>query len=130
MYISVCTCGNIHPYGGHTTGYIELARHLDAGQPVFGIQARGLQGEAAPLRSIEEMASDYIGLIEARQPSGPYRLAGHSMGGCIAYEMAQQLTRRGDAVSLLALSAAARASQRSSMSRTWAGARWCRGASS
>jgi acyl transferase domain-containing protein/thioesterase domain-containing protein len=93
----------IHPYGGHTTGYIELARHLDADQPVFGIQARGLQGEAAPLRSIEEMASDYIGLIEARQPAGPYRLAGHSMGGCIAFEMAQQLTRRGDAVSLLAL---------------------------
>jgi amino acid adenylation domain-containing protein len=93
----------IHPYGGHTTGYIELARHLDKDQPVYGIQARGLQGEAAPLRSIEAMASDYIGLLKARQPSGPYRLAGHSMGGCIAYEMAQQLTRSGDEVSLLAL---------------------------
>jgi amino acid adenylation domain-containing protein len=93
----------IHPYGGHTTGYIELARHLESEQPVFGIQARGLQGEAAPLRSIEEMASDYIVLIKARQESGPYGLAGHSMGGCIAYEMAQQLTRNGDAVSLLAL---------------------------
>jgi amino acid adenylation domain-containing protein len=93
----------IHPYGGHTTGYIELARHMDADQPVFGIPARGLQGEAAPLRSIEAMALDYIGLLKERQPSGPYRLAGHSMGGCIAYEMAQQLTRAGDSVSLLAL---------------------------
>mgnify|MGYP000206041046 CR=1 FL=1 len=93
----------IHPYGGHTTGYIELVRHLGAEQPVFGIQARGLQGEAAPLRSIEEMAVDYIGLVKARQPSGPYRLAGHSMGGCIAFEMAQQLTRAGEKVSLLAL---------------------------
>jgi thioesterase domain-containing protein len=93
----------IHPYGGHTTGYIELARHMDPDQPVFGIQARGLQGEAAPLRTIEAMASDYVGLIKAHQPSGPYRLAGHSMGGCIAYEMAQQLTRAGGSVSLLAL---------------------------
>jgi thioesterase domain-containing protein len=70
---------------------------------VLGIQARGLQGEAAPLRSIEEMARDYIGLVKARQPAGPYRLAGHSMGGCIAYEMAQQLSRAGEGVSLLAL---------------------------
>jgi amino acid adenylation domain-containing protein len=93
----------IHPYGGHTTGYIELVRHMAPDQPVFGIQARGLQGEAAPLRTIEAMASDYVGLVKAHQPSGPYRLAGHSMGGCIAYEMAQQLTRSGASVSLLAL---------------------------
>jgi thioesterase domain-containing protein len=93
----------IHPYGGHTTGYVELARHLGADQPVYGVQARGLQGESTPLRTIEAMAADYIALIKSRQPSGPYRLAGHSMGGCIAYEMAQQLTRAGDGVELLAL---------------------------
>jgi thioesterase domain-containing protein/acyl carrier protein len=93
----------IHPYGGHTTGYVELVRQMGPEQPVFGIQARGLQGEAAPLRTIEAMAADYIGLVKAHQPSGPYRLAGHSMGGCIAYEMAQQLTRAGDSVALLAL---------------------------
>jgi amino acid adenylation domain-containing protein len=93
----------IHPYGGHTTGYIDLVRHLGADQPVFGIQARGLQGDEVPLDSIEAMAADYIALIRAQQPSGPYRLAGHSMGGCIAYEMAQQLTRAGETVSQLAL---------------------------
>jgi thioesterase domain-containing protein len=37
------------------------------------------------------------------QPRGPYRLVGHSMGGCIAYEMAQQLRRRGESIELLAL---------------------------
>ena len=93
----------IHPYGGHTTGYIDLVRHLGANQPVFGIQARGLQGDDAPLNSIEAMAADYIGLIRAQQPSGPYRLAGHSMGGCIAFEMAQQLTGAGETVAQLAL---------------------------
>jgi thioesterase domain-containing protein/acyl carrier protein len=93
----------VHPYGGHTTGYMELTRALGPDQPVFGIQARGLQGETEPLRRIEDMAADYIGLIKSEQASGPYRLAGHSMGGCIAYEMAQQLRATGEEVSLLAL---------------------------
>lgn len=93
----------IHPYGGHTTGYIELMRCLGADQPVYGIQARGLQGESLPLNRIEEMASDYIGLMKSKQPIGPYILVGHSMGGCIAYEMAQQLRQAGEEVKLLAL---------------------------
>ncbi|MBW8831940.1 MAG: amino acid adenylation domain-containing protein [Burkholderiales bacterium] len=93
----------VHPYGGHTTGYVELTSALGTDQPVYGIQARGLQGETEPLRRIEDMAADYIGLVKSEQPNGPYRLAGHSMGGCIAYEMAQQLLAAGDAVSLLAL---------------------------
>ncbi|CAN7451819.1 amino acid adenylation domain-containing protein [Duganella sp. LjRoot269] len=93
----------IHPYGGHTMGYVELTRCLGADQPVYGVQARGLQGEAAPLERIEEMAADYIALIKSRQPAGPYHLAGHSMGGCIAYEMARQLRLAGEEVALLAL---------------------------
>lgn len=93
----------IHPYGGHTTNYVELTRLLGNDQPVYGIQAAGLQGEATPLRRIEEMASAYIDLMKSVRPHGPYRLVGHSMGGCIAYEMAQQLTQRGESVELLAL---------------------------
>ncbi|WP_277397938.1 non-ribosomal peptide synthetase/type I polyketide synthase [Paraburkholderia sp. Ac-20340] len=93
----------IHPYGGHTTNYVELTRSLGGEQPVYGIQAGGLQGESTPLRTIEAMASDYIDLMKTVQPQGPYRLIGHSMGGCIAYEMAQQLQQRGESVALLAL---------------------------
>lgn len=93
----------IHPYGGHTTNYVELTRTLGAAQPVYGIQAGGLRGESMPLRRIEEMASDYIELMKSVQPQGPYRLVGHSMGGCIAYEMAQQLNRNGESIALLAL---------------------------
>ncbi len=93
----------VHPYGGHTAGYVELTRALGVDQPVYGIQARGLQGETEPLRRIEDMAADYILLVKSEQADGPYRLAGHSMGGCIAFEMAQQLRAAGDAVSLLAL---------------------------
>ncbi|MBL0385660.1 amino acid adenylation domain-containing protein [Tumebacillus sp. ITR2] len=93
----------IHPYGGHTTGYFELIRYLGADQPVYGIQSSGLQGEAVPFTRFEDMATDYIQLIKSKQPVGPYTLVGHSMGGCIAYEMAQQLRQVGEEVALLAL---------------------------
>ncbi|MGB8955814.1 MAG: amino acid adenylation domain-containing protein [Tumebacillaceae bacterium] len=93
----------IHAYGGHTTGYYELIRCLGDDQPAYGIEASGLQGEAVPYSRIEEMAQDYIRLMKTKQPDGPYRLVGHSMGGCIAYEVAQQLLQAGDEVELLAL---------------------------
>ena len=49
------------------------------------------------------MAASYIEAIRAVQPVGPYQLGGWSMGGVVAYEMAQQLQAQGDEVSLLAL---------------------------
>jgi thioesterase domain-containing protein len=49
------------------------------------------------------MAARYIEEILKVQPEGPYVLAGASMGGMVAYEMAQQLYRRGEEIALLAL---------------------------
>jgi acetoacetyl-CoA synthetase len=37
------------------------------------------------------------------QPDGPYRIAGYSLGGLVAFEMAQQLTAMGERVDLLAI---------------------------
>ena len=37
------------------------------------------------------------------QPQGPYFLAGHSFGGKVAYEMAQQLLRQGQVIALVAI---------------------------
>jgi thioesterase domain-containing protein len=37
------------------------------------------------------------------QPHGPYRLAGWSLGGVLAYEMATQLTAQGETVDYLAI---------------------------
>jgi len=49
------------------------------------------------------MAEHYLKEIRSVRPSGPYKLIGLSMGCVVAYEMAQQLTRLGEEVSLLAL---------------------------
>jgi len=93
----------IHPISGNVYIYRDLTLHLEPEQPVYGIQAQGLLGEAAPLSSIEEMAAHYLEAIRVRQPEGPYYLGGSSLGGMVAFEMAQQLQALGQKVALLAM---------------------------
>jgi thioesterase domain-containing protein len=52
---------------------------------------------------VEELAAHYLKDIKAICPEGPYFLGGHSFGGLVAFEMAQQLRKAGDEVGLLAL---------------------------
>ncbi|BCL39534.1 amino acid adenylation domain-containing protein [Nostoc sp. MS1] len=92
----------IHPIGGNVLCYADLARNLGNEQPVYGLQAIGLN-EEEPLTCIEDMAALYIEAIKTIQPTGPYYLGGWSMGGVIAFEMAQQLLTNTDEVALLAL---------------------------
>ncbi|MEX3935798.1 amino acid adenylation domain-containing protein [Paraburkholderia phymatum] len=92
-----------HPFGGHVMSYIPLANALGKEQPLFGLKARGLDGEARPHLCIPEMARDYIDVVKSVQPNGPYQFVGLSMGGSIAWEMACQLRNAGDEVALLAL---------------------------
>jgi enterobactin synthetase component F len=53
--------------------------------------------------SIEALAAAHLAKITEFQPKGPYRLGGYSLGGLIAYEMAQQLKLAGEEVDLLFL---------------------------
>jgi len=93
----------LHAIGGNVLNYIPLARALGSDQPVYGIQAVGLDGLTPPLDSLEAMAERYLAEIRQVQPHGPYFLAGGSMGGMIAYEMALQLRTRGETIGLLAM---------------------------
>ena len=93
----------VHAAGGNVLTYLDLARHLGTDQPVYGLQARGLDGKQPPHNNLEEMARDYIKEICEFQPEGPYYLGGTSFGGMIAFEMAQQLVAQGQTVGLLAL---------------------------
>jgi thioesterase domain-containing protein/acyl carrier protein len=93
----------VHAAGGNVLTYFDLARHLGPDQPVYGLQARGLDGKQPPHNSLEEMARDYIAEIRQLQPEGPYYLGGTSWGGMIAFEIAQQLVAGGHTVGVLAL---------------------------
>jgi aspartate racemase len=93
----------IHPVGGNVLCYRDLAHYLGQEQPVYGLQALGLDGKQAPYKRIEDMAAHYIREIRAFQPEGSYLLAGYSGAGMVAFEIAQQLVAGGQKVAVLAL---------------------------
>jgi hypothetical protein len=49
------------------------------------------------------MAAFYVKEIQSLQPEGPYLLGGRCFGGRVVFEMAQQFTRLGQKVALLAI---------------------------
>ncbi len=93
----------VHGAGLHVFLFQALKKYMDKDQPVYGIQALGLQSDIDPLESIEEMAAYYISEILEQNPDGPYALAGYSFGGLIVFEMAQQLKAMGKEVSMLGM---------------------------
>jgi len=93
----------IHTVGTNVLCYRDLAHYLGQEQPVYGLQAVGLDGKQAPYKRVEDMAAHYIREIRASQPEGPYLLAAHSSAGIVAFEMAQQLVAQGQKVAVLAL---------------------------
>jgi amino acid adenylation domain-containing protein len=93
----------VHPVGGGVLQYVALARQLGQDQPFYGLQAPGTDDGQEPFDRIEDMASHYVEAIRAVQPSGPYLLGGWSMGGIVAFTMAQLLQSQGQGVALLAL---------------------------
>jgi amino acid adenylation domain-containing protein len=53
--------------------------------------------------SVEAIAAQRVGLIRGEQPEGPYLVAGHSLGGAVAVEIAHQLEAAGERVDLVAV---------------------------
>ena len=93
----------VHGLGLNVLLYTTIINYLDPEQPVYGLQAKGLNGIDQPLETIEEIAAYYISEIMTIDSEGPYQLAGYSLGGNIAYEMGIQLTRMGKQVSFIGL---------------------------
>ncbi|RJK94279.1 AMP-binding protein [Vallicoccus soli] len=87
--------------GGVALGFVFLARRLGPDQPVWAVQAKGLEEGGLPDWSVRAHARRHLAALRTVQPHGPYRLAGFSFGSTVAYEMAQQLADRGEEVELL-----------------------------
>ncbi len=80
----------VHGLGGTAVELHQLARQIEGDLAIHGIQAIGLDGQT-PNDSVEAMASCYVDMILALQPRGPYLLAGYSLGGLVAFDMARRL---------------------------------------
>jgi amino acid adenylation domain-containing protein len=92
----------VHPASGNAFVYQSLAQRLGP-HGLVGLHARGLASDDRVATRMEDMAADYIAAIRAIQPEGPYALAGWSLGGIVAHEMAVQLAAGGQAVEFVAL---------------------------
>ncbi|HET9591585.1 MAG TPA: acetoacetate--CoA ligase [Solirubrobacterales bacterium] len=93
----------VHSIWGDVLGMRQLVAAMKSDVPVVGIRAHGLNPGEAPLGSVEEMARSYVELIREQQPQGPYRLAGHSFGGLLAFEIARQLAEQGEEIDWLGM---------------------------
>ncbi|MFN3938598.1 MAG: SDR family NAD(P)-dependent oxidoreductase [Gemmobacter sp.] len=88
---------------GNVMNLRHLAQLLGGDRPFYGLQARGLLGDAEPHRSFPEAAADYIAEMRQVHSGGPWLLGGFSGGGITAWEMAQQLSAAGERVAALVL---------------------------
>jgi amino acid adenylation domain-containing protein len=92
----------VHGAEGNVLLYKNLASYLGEVQPVYGIQSQGLDRTKPVHTTFESMTKFYINELKSIQPRGPYFLGGYCLGGAIAFEMAQQLSRAGEKIGLLA----------------------------
>ncbi len=93
----------LHAVGGNVLNYLPLIQGMGADLPTYALQAQGLDGIVAPRDSVDEMADHYAQRVRDTQPHGPYLLAGGSMGGLLALEVARRLRAAGGEVALLAM---------------------------
>src|SRR5690606_6149948 len=91
----------VHGAHGNVVLFQPLAQRLPPQVPFYGLQARGIDGQAPFQSSIRAMAELYLSAVREVQPHGPYRLAGYSGGGCVALEMAHLLRGDGEEVEML-----------------------------
>lgn len=88
---------------GNVLDLYSLARYLGPEQPLYAFRSLGLDEDAVPYSSIEEIAEHHLKHLLTSQPEGPYRLCGYSFGGKVVFEIARLLEARGHQVAFLGI---------------------------
>lgn len=86
----------IYPVNGTVFCYHRIAAHTTFAGPLYAISYPFMEPD--PPRTIPEMAARCIAEMRSVAPTGPYRLAGYSMGGNLSVEIAHQLQLAGERV--------------------------------
>ena len=93
----------IHGGAGTILHLAGLSRRLGPDQPFYALQSRGLYGGAAPLTSVEDMATHYLSEMREVHPEGPWYIGGYCFGAIVAHEIATRLQAAGEDVRLLSV---------------------------
>jgi len=90
-----------HPSFGSVHCYKPIAMALRHTRPVWGIVCQAVVDKELDVPSWDEMVDDYVKQILAVQKRGPYCLAGWSLGGNLAMDVAYKLENTGNPVAFL-----------------------------
>jgi amino acid adenylation domain-containing protein len=93
----------VHGGGLNVLLFKTISKYLGEDQPVYGLQAIGLNKKTQLFFTIEEIAAIYVAEVLEVNPEGPFSLTGYSLGGFIAFEMARQLTEMGKEIKFLGI---------------------------
>ncbi len=93
----------VHGIGLNVLNLYSMVSNLHVDQPVYGLQAIGLDGTIEPLDNMEAIAKSYVDEIIKDNPVGPYAITGYSFGGYIAFEMVRQLKDMGKEIKMLGM---------------------------
>jgi thioesterase domain-containing protein/acyl carrier protein len=93
----------VHDGSGEVEGYINFCTSLDSGYNCWGIKAGEFENDAPKNINIEQLAARYIKKFKIVQTSGPYCIAGWSLGGTIAFEMVRQLEQTNQQIEFFAI---------------------------
>jgi len=91
----------VHEFTGLDLYFPTLGQHIDSDIPVYGLP--GVALGQTQLQTMECLATRLLQLMRTVQPQGPYRLAGWSFGGVLAYEIAIQLVGLDEEVEFVGL---------------------------
>jgi acyl-CoA synthetase (AMP-forming)/AMP-acid ligase II/thioesterase domain-containing protein len=91
----------VHPGVGEVLVFVNLAKYFVHERPFYALRARGFNPGEKPFESFAEMAESYAAAIRAKQPHGPYALAGYSFGAAVAFEVAKLLEAEGERIDFL-----------------------------
>ena len=87
------------------TGQAFAARYLQdrigPQRPIYGLQAAPQRPTEDAVKTVPDLAADYIAAIRSVWPSGPFLLASYCAGVFVAWEIAQTLAAAGEALPLL-----------------------------
>lgn len=93
----------VHPGNSEILVLINVAKYFLGDRPFYAFRPRGFtQGEAC-FETLDEIVSTYVNALLARQPQGPYAIAGYSLGALIAFEITKVLEGQGHEVAFLGL---------------------------
>lgn len=80
-----------------------IGKYFMPDRPIYGLIHQSMDGKVAAYTTVESIAAHYLRQIRMVQSRGPYLLGGYCFGGLVAFEMAQQLKKVNEEISMLLL---------------------------